>query len=341
MRPSFLERRTAAACVAPLLAATVSCATRPQSDHGTPLIISPRTGRILEGTFPSAALGVRKHYAIYLPPSYAPDGARRYPVLYYLHGLSGSETDWLSRGGIDAVADSMIAAGRPEALIVMPDGDDGWYNSWTLETPRSACADTVRTESAERFCVEHQRYDDYVARDLVRYIDATYRTRADRAHRGIAGLSMGGYGAVLLALRYPDVFAAAASHSGVLSMTFVGPHPFTAPPRYAESTDTLRALGGYWPRYLALFGTDIATWRDRDPARAAESLVRRGAPVPALHIDCGTDDPFIDQNRALHWELSRLGVAHEYREWPGGHSWRYWSRHVGESMAWLEGIVAR
>src|SRR6185503_1468477 len=96
-----------------------------------------------------------------------------------------------------------------------------------------ACADTVRQEAPGTYCVEHERYDDYIAKDVVRFIDTYYRTRADRAHRGIGGLSMGGYGALSLALHYPDVFSAAASHSGVVSPMYVGPKPFAEPPRYA------------------------------------------------------------------------------------------------------------
>src|SRR5438132_1584842 len=83
-----------------------------------------------------------------------------------------------------------------------------------------ASVDSIRNESPERFCVEHQRYAEYIARDLVAFIDSTYRTARDRSHRGIAGLSMGGWGAMTLALSNPDIFGAAASHSGVLVPTF-------------------------------------------------------------------------------------------------------------------------
>jgi S-formylglutathione hydrolase FrmB len=221
-------------------------------------------------------------------------------------------------------------------IVVMPDGDDGWYANWADPIPYRACADTTRTESPNRYCVQRPDYEDYVARDVVSFVDARYRTLADRAHRGIGGLSMGGYGALILSLRHPDVFGAAASHSGVVSAMYSGPKPFAAPARYASTIEELRALGSpYWNRYIRFYGSDPERWRAADPARVAERLKVSKRAIPALFIDCGRDDGFIDQNRALDWELTRLGIPHQYAEWPGAHTWRYWSTHVPESMAWM------
>lgn len=293
-------------------------------------------GTVHEDIVVSQALGVAKHVAIYLPPSYGRDSTRRYPVAYYLHGLLGTEADWLSRGGIDAVADSIFDRGAAEMIIVMPDGDDGWWTTWSDQVSYRACADSIRNESASRYCVQRARYDEYVARDVVRHVDSTYRTRADRDNRGVAGLSMGGYGAVAIALRYPDVFGAAASHSGVLSPLYTGPKPFAAPARYASTVEEARAPAGiYFSRYLQYWGRDIARWRSADPATMAAEAKRRGVRMPAIFFDCGRDDGFIDQNRAFDAELTRLGVPHRYAEWPGAHSWRYWSEHLPQSLAWM------
>jgi S-formylglutathione hydrolase FrmB len=295
-----------------------------------------RSGTVHEDVFLSQALGVRKHLAVYLPPSYARDTTRRFPVAYYLHGLSGSETDWLSRAAIDVIGDSLAAAGAPEMILVMPDGDDGWYTNWADPIPYRACADTTRNESPNRYCVQRPNYDEYVAHDVVSFIDSRYRTIDDRRHRGIGGLSMGGYGAMILALRHPDVFGAAASHSGVVSAMYSGPKPFAAPARYAMTVDELRALGSsFWNRYTRFYGSDLERWRAGDPARVAERLKQANRPIPALFIDCGRDDGLVDQNRAFDWELTRLGIPHKYAEWPGAHTWRYWSTHVPESIAWM------
>jgi len=292
--------------------------------------------------FYSPSLGVRKHVVVYLPPSYGSDSTRRYPVAYYLHGLSGAETDWVSKGSIDVTSDSLFASGTPEMIVVMPDGDDGWYTTWENQFAYRTCADTLHNESPERYCVEHERYDDYIARDVVQHVDQRYRTMADRAHRGIGGLSMGGYGALIIAMHHPDVFGAAASHSGVLSPMYTGPRPFAEPIRYATTVDEIRPVAGpYWVRYLNYWGTNLDRWRAADIAHSAELLVRRRAPVPSIFIDCGRDDGFVDQNRALHAELSRLGVAHAYAEWPGAHTWRYWSTHVAQSLSWMGTRIGR
>jgi len=242
----------------------------------------------------------------------------------------------VAKGGIDAVADSLFNRATPEMIVVMPDGDDGWYTTWVNQLDYRTCADTVHSEAASSYCVNHQRYDEYIARDVVRYVDEHYRTRADRAHRGIGGLSMGGYGALIIALHYPDVFSAAASHSGVVSPLYLAPHPFATPARYATESDLLRPdPAPYWSRYLIYWGTDLERWRTADPAHAAELAMRHGARMSALFMDCGTEDALLDQNRALHDELTRLRVRHEYAEWPGAHTWRYWNTHVRESLAWM------
>jgi len=293
-------------------------------------------GTVHEDLFVAPSLGVAKHLVVYLPPSYARDTTRRYPVAYYLHGLGGAESDWVAKGGIDAAADSLFTRGTPEMIIVMPDSDDGWYTTWAKQIDYRTCADTVHGEAPESYCVAHERYDDYIARDVVRFVDSRYRTLADRGHRGIGGLSMGGYGALSIALHYPDVFSAAASHSGVVSPMYVGPHPFAAPAKYATAEDLSRPnAAAYWARYQMYWGTDLERWRAADPAQAAALVQRHGARMPSLFIDCGTEDALLDQNRALHDELSRLHVRHEYAEWPGSHTWRYWSTHVRESLAWM------
>jgi S-formylglutathione hydrolase FrmB len=146
--------------------------------------------------------------------------------------MEGSEGDWARRGRLARAMDSLAAAGMPEAIVVMPDGDDGWYTTWNSLASLSGCEARVPPdEPRERYCVPWARYDDYVARDVVAWVDSTFRTRADRAHRGIAGLSMGGYGAVLLAAQYPDVFGAAASHSGALAPALRGGGGRRAPRR--------------------------------------------------------------------------------------------------------------
>lgn len=295
-------------------------------------------GTVRTDTVWSQSLGIKKSVRVYLPPSYATSSGKRYPVLFYLHGLGGSEKDWTTSGRLDVTMDSLVADGKAEAVIVMPDGDDGWWTTANMFADVPACrADTTRRESADSYCVPWLHYDDYVARDLVSYVDRTYRTLATRASRGIAGLSMGGYGAVTIALAYPEVFAAAASHSGVLAPLYLGPKPFVAPPTYARDTIGLKtAAGGLWRTQRVAFGLDTMGWWARDPGRLAlRAKALQKGPMPALRIDCGVSDTYIDENRALHATLTTLGVSHEYAEWPGVHDWNYWRAHLPESLAFL------
>ncbi len=258
--------------------------------------------------------------------------------------MTGNEADWVSLASIDVVADSLIAGGSPEMIVVMPDGDDGWYTNWEeAPQPYGAClVDTLLNRAAPALCVVQARYEDYIARDLVRHVDSTYRTLGDRRHRGIAGLSMGGFGAVTIALEHPDVFSAAASHSGVLSPLYAGPHPFAAPAHYHRSIDSLAAdWRGIWEAIAPAFGRTIASWTARDPAQLARRLAAARGPMPALFIDVGTQDRLADQARAFHAELAALGIASTYAEWPGRHDWKYWHAHVGESYRWLADRIAR
>ncbi len=323
----FRSSLRAAACVCVLLS-WVAAGLRAQ-------------GAVSDDSLFSPSLGSQKHFKVYLPTSYHRVSARRFPVLYYLHGIWGDETNWVGPGGIPVVADSLAALGQPEVILVMPDGDDGFYSTWVHPLPLDSCAAARppplnQLERPETFCVEHQRYDAYIARDLVTYVDSRYRTLASTRHRAIAGASMGGYGAITLALRYPEVFGAAASHSGILSLLLRGPRPFSPPPRYASSIDELRsAMGQLWRLLYRVFGDSLAGWLEGDPTRLATSLLHSGRGLPSLFLDVGQSDPQGDQTRAFHAELVALGVPHSYAEWPGNHNWVYWRAHVGESLSWL------
>jgi S-formylglutathione hydrolase FrmB len=266
-------------------------------------------------------------------------------VAYYLHGLSGSEVDWTKSGHLNEVMDSLVTAGGPEMIVVMPDGDDGWYTTWNSLVTIEACRKTAPArESADTYCVPWQHYDDYIARDVVQFADKKYRTLATRQHRAIAGLSMGGYGTMALSLEYPELFAAAASHSGVLSPLYMGPEPFDGHPQWAADGAQLeKGWGTFWPRIAPAFGRDTAAWWSRDPGRRLEQLVaKRGkAAVPALFADCGTEDGLVNENRAFRWKAEQLAIPIVYHEWPGKHDWPYWRAHVGESLRWIGMQIAK
>lgn len=308
-----------------------------------PAAIAPARGEVVRATFRSEALGVDKQVVVYLPAGYAAQPERRWPVFYYLHGLGGDETNWTGGGKLDAAADAMGLA----AIVVMPDGDDGFYVDSTKPVDLAGClarGDGLFFPERDRAttCVAASKYDTYIARDLVRWVDATYRTDARRAGRGIAGLSMGGFGALQLALRHPDLFAAAASHSGVVSLLYAGPMPYQAGAPVTLVTtieQRIRTLGPLGPWLGGLFGKDLATWRAHDPGILLEQL----APgTLALYLDCGTEDGFGLQHamQYLHDRLAARGIAHAYYLGPGKHDMAFWSARVPHSLAFLRDSLA-
>ena len=281
---------------------------------------------------------------VYLPPSYRANSTTRYPVAYYLHGLGGDETNWTKVGGIDQVMDSLVAAGMPEMIVAMPDGDDSWYATYNVLLDAAGCRRMLRQGAdADRDCVAWPHYDDYIAFDVVRHIDAKYRTVASARARAIAGLSMGGYGAVTLALQYPAVFSAAASHSGVLSPMEFAPAPFGRG-LYTRATADSAAAASFRNRnaekFRIVFGSDSSGWRARDPAVLAARLVERGSTVPALFVDGGVGDFFLPQSRAFAEAMQSRSIPVQYHEWPGSHDWVYWRGHVGESLRWIASRIA-
>jgi putative tributyrin esterase len=259
-------------------------------------------------------------------------------VFYYLHGLGGNETNWTSGAKLDAAANTLGL----QAIVVMPDGDDAFYVNGLGAVDYDKClADGTGMfmpghEQKQRSCVKKRAYDTYITSDLVKHVDTTYRTIATREGRAIAGLSMGGFGALQLSMRHTDLYAAAASHSGLVALLYNGPVPYQT--GKAELLTDVRTWGGPFVEIrnwmLGLFGEDVAHWRSFDPA----ALVATLAPGKlALYVDCGTDDLFQFHNHAayLHDLLVAKKIDHEYFIGAGGHDFRFWKARVGESLRFL------
>jgi S-formylglutathione hydrolase FrmB len=155
-------------------------------------------------------------------------------------------------------------------------------------------------------------YEDDLVKDVVGLVDHTFPVKAERAGRAIGGLSMGGYGAVKVGLKHHETFASVNSHSGALGFARRKP---------ADAHELS-------PEFAAIVGERAA---DNDPFTLVERLDH--GRIPALRIDCGTDDFLLEENRAFHKHLGSLQIAHEYQEFPGNHDWSYWDRHVQEAVA--------
>lgn len=341
MTGPFRSRELGLAAVVALAAA---CSPAPPTSRSvtTATPPAPAAGRVETRTFASTALGVDKDYVVYLPAGYDAAPATRWPVLYYLHGLTGDETNWTQGGDLAAIADRLDL----RAIVVMPDGDDGFYTDAATDYDYDQClADgrglLIPAAPKHRTCVRHRAYETYVVRDLVADVDATYRTIADQRGRAIAGLSMGGFGALKLALRHPELFAAAASHSGVDALLYRGPHPYVAG-AVELVTDVVRweqELGTIGAWFRGIFGPDLATWRANDPASLVAELTPDG---PALYLDCGTEDDFLLQDGAsyLHDLLAARGIDHVFFLGPGHHDLAFWKARLPESLTFLAAHVA-
>ena len=161
--------------------------------------------------------------------------------------------------------------------------------------------------------IDGYAYEDDLVKDIVGLVDHTFPVKAERGGRCIGGLSMGGYGAVKLGIKHHDKFASVNSHSGAVGIM--------------HDPDRVQGLGAEFARIFGPKPTD----GPEDPFALVKS-VDHGR-LPAMRLDCGKEDFLLAQNRAFDKHLSELHVPHEYVEFPGGHEWGYWDKHVQEAIA--------
>ncbi|MCW5804781.1 MAG: esterase family protein [Deltaproteobacteria bacterium] len=307
----------------------------------TEALAAPAPGKVVYEKFKSDALGVEKDVVVYLPAGYDPKAGKRWPVFYYLHGLGGDETNWTKHGNLEAAANELGLG----AIVVMPDGDNGFYANSVTPTDYDRCMkdgtglfDPKAVKA--KTCVRKPAYETYIVKDLVGWVDRTYRTIPDRTGRGIAGLSMGGFGALELGIRHQDLFSAVVSHSGVTALMYKGPVPYQKGKveLLDDPTQWGVAVGpiGDWVR--AIFGTDRANWTAHDPAQLLDKI----KPGLALYLDCGTEDEFLLHNGAayVHDLLLARNIKHDYYAGPGHHNFTFWAARLPKSLAFLAKNVA-
>ncbi len=261
-----------------ILAGATGVATRAQERDGYTTI-----------DFKSDALKAKAPINIILPVGYE-RSVRRYPVLLLMHGLTGHYGDWVTNTNL------VQYARKYPLIIVMPEGGDGWYTNGV--TPNT-------------------NWEDYIIKEVIPYVNAHYRTLPETRSWTVAGLSMGGYGAMKFALKYPGMFAVAASMSGALAL-----------PEWKD------AKLGDWEALRNSIHTIYGP--EGGPAHAANSLpvlldAAKG-PLPFLYLDCGTEDGLLADNRAFADLLQSKKIPHEYRERPGIHDWIEWDHQVQEVL---------
>jgi putative tributyrin esterase len=245
-------------------------------------------------TVPSEALKSSRKAMVLLPRDYN-RSSRRYGVLYLLHGFGGNYEDWFKHSNV------VEYAARYPLILVAPDAENSYYSN-SLTRP-------------------DYQYEDFLVRDLVNFIDSHYRTIANRHARGIVGLSMGGYGAMKLGLKYPQTYSAIAAFSGTFTRAQVG---------HKASNEAMAKV------LRDIFGADNnAAHQQNDPFLLVKKL---GPFKPDIYFACGNSDRGpLESNRQFAQLLSSLGMPYEYREPVGVHNWEVWDGQIREYFR----IVAR
>lgn len=261
---------------------------------------------------------------VYLPPSYAEETSRRYPVIYFLHGYTATAQAYANLVQLQQSSDAAIAAGAREAIVVLPDaftkfGGSMYSNSLTVGD-----------------------WEGFIAKDLVAYIDDRYRTIADRSSRGLSGHSMGGYGTLRIGMKYPDVFSALYAMSSCCLLNEAPPREAIeaqiadrgdAPAPEGGFANALSAQAAAWapnpekaPRYFDWPYEDgealplvQAKWIANSPLVFVDQYVPSLRQYEAIALDIGDADSLIENNRRLVAALGRLGIEHTFEVYEGDH----------------------
>lgn len=266
-------------------------------------------GKIMEGlSLKSEILAKDVEYAIYLPEDYD-TSLRKYPVVYLLHGMGGDDTEWIQFGEINRIVDKAIEDGEiPPMILVMPDAEKNKYY----------------------YVNDYQgkaRWEDMFNNEFIPFIEAEYRIRAEKTFRAIAGLSMGGYGALLHAMKYPDLYSTCVALSAGI-----------------RTDEQILALDreAYNIRYGGPFGMDLEGqarlsdyYRQYDILTMVEKIPAEELSKVRYWLDCGDDDFFTIGVALLHVKMKQQGIPHEYRVRDGSHIWQYWRSGIVDGLKYI------
>jgi enterochelin esterase-like enzyme len=241
-------------------------------------------------SLPSKLLKSDRKFAIYLPPDYE-TSQRSYPVLYLLHGAGDDQTGWVQFGEVQRIADKAIVEGKATPMIiVMPDantGKRGYFNDIKGEW----------------------KYEDFFFQELMPHVEKTYRIKKEKRYRAISGLSMGGGGTFIYALRHPELFSSACPLSA-----YLGPLTLEQTKealKWADVTYTTEEeVANYYKKHSVL---ELINNIPDDQKKAVR-----------WYIDCGDDDFLYEGNSLAHIAMKKKEIPHEFRIFDGAHNWTYW-----------------
>ncbi len=274
----------------------------------------PSGSRVVFARFHSAALEEDREYSIFLPPSYGKSKGK-FPVVYFLHGMWNDHTSWTVEryGRLYEVVDRLITEKKiPEIIMVHPSGDNSFYTN---------------------YIGGHKNYEEYVVHDLIRHIETTYSAKTGTQWRTIGGTSMGGFGALKIAFKHPELYSAAAAHSPI-----VLPND---PSHLPEQTRNSERFQFFTQLMTPIFGNpiDSTLWKANNPLDLARTADLRGI---RIYFDYGTADRYNqtiglgEGVRALHQVLTDRGIPHVFKERPNEpHGWEFVAVHLPESLSFL------
>lgn len=243
-----------------------------------------------------------------LPPSYDADKTRKFPILYFFHGLGDNEQMFIHGGAFNLAQDLWERGQIGEFMIATPNADASFY---------------INSRDGK------VRYQDFLVQEFLPGIETRYRVAPGRKNRGVAGVSMGGYGALHLAFRHPQLFSAVSAHSPAIIDKLPA---FTAPT--AGSSVRSRVLGG-------VFGSppDAVFWDRNSPLTIARTTNLSGLKI---YFDCGDEDDFGFESgaAALDKILDSRKIAHEAHIYPGRHDWQYFAEHLPASLEFHSGVFS-
>lgn len=227
------------------------------------------------------------------------DQQRPFKTLYLLHGVYGNYTDWVTRTRIQSLAEARNLA------VIMPSGENGFYND--------------RADGA--------RFGEFIGHELVEFTRKLFRLSCERKDTFIGGLSMGGYGAIVNALRHPETFNNVVALSSGLSLNSK---------RVLESTYDAPGILGNRGFYESVYGPlDAVRGSQNDYDALAERVGASDGPRPSFYMACGEDDDLLEPNRAYRDKLIDEGFEVDYHEGPGAHNWKFWDTWIERSLDWL------
>jgi S-formylglutathione hydrolase FrmB len=260
-------------------------------------------GKVMDDlSLPSKILKGERKFSVYLPPNYD-SSSRSYPVLYLLHGYTDDHTGWIQFGEVLHIADRAILSGESTAMIiVMPDADTGGAGYTNALSGK-------------------WNYEDFFFEEFMPHIEERFRIKKDKRFRAIAGLSMGGGGSFIYALRRPDLFSSAAPLSASLG------------PQSLEEMKDFTYLGYTSSNHNQ---KDFERYSNRNnPLQLVENMEAKDLNSVRWYIDCGDDDFLYKSNSLMHIKMRGKNVKHEFRIRDGGHSWSYWRASLPKVLEFI------